>query len=173
MSTRLKVRLVIAGIGLIIYLIIGMINPSRVTFSPANMSIDPGKGWKVVKIRAMPPVCTPRLLSKFGMINAMVLDEDFTEAKAAAEKLQANLVASGAAPANEFNQQEFTTATGLAGVHFSYTSKSTKSDTAGVVSHHFITRNMLGRCVSISFITSTDVESAAVLESIRKTLRVE
>jgi len=173
MSTRLKVRLVIAGIALVIFLIIRIINPTRVAFSPANMSIDPGKGWKAVQIPVTLAVCSPRLVSKAGMINAVLLDEDLTEVKAAAAKLQANLVAAGKAPAEAFKQEEFTTATGLAGVHVSYTGKSSKSDSPDVRSHHFITRNMLGRCVSISYITSSDVESAAVLESIGKTLRVE
>jgi len=173
MSTRLKVRLVIACIALVIFLIIRIINPTRVTFSPANMSIDPGKGWKSVKVAAPPPVCSPRLVSKFGMINALLLDEDLTEVKAAAEKLQASLVAAGKVPADGFKQEEFTTATGLAGVHLSYTGKASKSDARDVRSHHFITRNMRSRCVSISYITSPDLESASVLESIRKTLRVE
>ena len=173
MSTRLKVRLVIACIALVIFLIIRIINPTRVTFSPANMSIDPGKGWKSVKVPATLPVCSPRLVSKFGIINALLLDEELTEVKAAAEKLQASLVMAGKAPVDAFNQEQFTTASGLAGVHLSYTGKSSKSDTPDVRSHHFITRNMHGRCVSISYMTSPSVESASVLESIRKTLRVE
>jgi hypothetical protein len=164
---------VIGCIALVIFLIIRIINPTRVTFSPANMSIDPGKGWKAVKVPATLSVCSPRLVSKSGMINALLLDEDLTEIKAAAEKLQANLVGAGKASADGFKQEEFTTATGLAGVHFSYAGKSSKSDTPDLRSHHFITRNMRGRCVSVGYITSPDVESAAVLEAIRKTLRVE
>jgi hypothetical protein len=173
MSTRLKVRLAIAAVAGVIYLIAHIINPSRVTFSPANMSIDPGKGWKEVKIPTMPPLCSPRLMNKAGMINALLLDEELTEVKAAAEKLQANLVAAGKATADAFKLEQFTTASGLDGIHFSYTGKSAGSDTADVRSHHFITRNMHGRCVSISYITSPDLESAAVLEAIRKTLRIE
>src|SRR5882672_6041568 len=173
MSTRLRVRLVIACIALVIYLIVRIINPTRVTFSPANMSINPGKGWKEVKVPATLAVCSPRLINKSGMINALLLDEDLTEVKAAAEKLQASLVTAGKAPADGFKQEEFTTATGLAGVHLSYTGKSSKSAAPDVRSHHFITRNMHGRCVSISYMTSPSVESASVLESIRKTLRVE
>src|SRR5882724_11366787 len=119
MSTRLRVRLVIACIALVIFLIIRIIHPTRVTFSPANMSIDPGKGWNEVKAPATLAVCSPRLVSKSAMINALLLDEDLTEVKAAVEKLQANLVAAGRAPAGGFKQEEFTTASGLAGLHFS------------------------------------------------------
>lgn len=173
MSTRLLVRLAIACIALVIFLVVKAIHPTRVTFSPANMSIDPGKGWKEVKTAATLPVCTPRLISKSGMINALLLDEDLKEVKVAAEKLQANLVASGKAPVDGFKQEEFATATGLAGVHFSYTGKSSKSDTPDVRSHHFITRNMHDRCVSISYITSPELESIDTIAAITKTLRVE
>jgi hypothetical protein len=163
---------VIACIALVIFLIVRMINPTRVTFSPANMSIDPGKGWKEVKILATEAVCTPRLVNKSAMINALLLNEELTDAKAAAEKLQASLVSAGKATADSFKQEEFTTGTGLPGVHFSYTGKSSKSDT-DVRSHHFITRNMRGRCISISYITSPEQESSELIAAIIKTLRVE
>jgi len=172
MSTRLKVRLVIARIGLVVFLIIRVIHPTRVTFSPANMSIDPGKGWTEVKIPATLPVCSPRLVNKSGMINALLLEEDITEVRAAAQKLQASLVTAGKAPAEGINQEDFTTASGLAGVHFSYTGKSAKSD-ADVRSHHFISRNMHSRCVDVSYITSPEMESSELIGAITKTLRVE
>jgi hypothetical protein len=107
------------------------------------------------------------------MIGALLLDEDLTEVKAAAEKLQANLVAAGKVPADGFKQEDFTTASGLAGVHFSYTGKSSNSDTPDVRGHHFITHNMRGRCVSISYITSPEQESSEVIAAITRTLRVE
>ena len=173
MSTRLKVRLAIAAVALVIFLIVRMINPSRVTFSPANMSIDPGKGWKELKVPAVSSACSPRLVSKGGMIGALLLDEELTDIKTATERLQSSLVAAGRAPADAFKQEDFTTASGLAGAHLSYTGKSPKSDTPDVRGHHFITRNMRGRFVSISYLTSPDLESAAIIEAITKTLRVE
>ncbi len=165
--------MVIACIALVIFLIIRIINPTRITFSPANMSIDPGKGWQEVKVPATLAVCCHRLISKSGMINALLLDEELAEFKPAAEKLKANLVAAGNAPADGFKQEEFTTASGLAGVHFSYTGKSSISDTPDVRSHHFITHNMRGRCISISYITSPELESSEIIAAITKTLRVE
>ena len=173
MSTRLKVRLAIAGIALVVLLVIRIIHPTRVTFSPANLSIDPGKGWKEVQMRPNAAYCLPSLVSKSGIINAVMLDEDLSDAKAAAEKLQANLVAVGNASPNGFKQEDFTTASGLTGVHFSYTGKSSKNDSSNVRSHHFITRNMHGRCVSISYITSPEVESSELIAAITWTLRVE
>ncbi len=173
MSTKLLVRLAIAGIALVIFLVVRMVSPNRVTFSPANMSIVPGKGWKELKTPVSLPACSPRLLGKAGMINALLLDEDLTDPKAAAQKLQEKLVAAGKASTDAFKQEEFTTAAGAAGIHFSYTGKSSKSDTPDVRSHHFITRNMRGRCVSISYITSPEEESSETIAAILKTLRVE
>jgi len=173
MSTRLRVRLAIACIALVIFGIVRIIHPTRVTFSPANMSIDPGKGWQEVKVPATSVTCSPRLVSKAGMIGALLLDEDLIEVKAAAEKLEANLVAAGKVPADGFKQDEFTTASGLAGVHFSYTGKSSNSDTPDVRTHHFITHNMRGRCVSITYITSPEQESNETIAAITRTMRVE
>jgi len=172
MGTRLKVRLVLACIVLGIILIMRLVNGSRVTFSPANMSLDAGKGWRIVKMPAMLPVCSPSLISQAGTINALLLDEELTEVKAAAEKLKSGLVASGKASADAFQLEDFTTASGLAGVHFSYAGTSAKNGTS-VRSHHFITRNMHSRCVDISYITSPEQESASVIAAIMKTLRVE
>ena len=172
MRTRLFVRLAIAGIALVVLLIVRIIHPTRVTFSPANMSIDPGKGWKELKTAPVPPICSPSLLSKSGMINAVLLDEELTDVKAAATKLEGNLVAAGKAAEGAFKQEDFMTASGLAGVHFSYSAKSAKSG-ADLRSHHFITRNMHSRCVDVSYITSPESESSEVIAAITKTLRVE
>jgi hypothetical protein len=164
---------VIGCIALAIFLVIRVIHPTRVTFSPANMSIDPGKGWKELKVPATLAVCSPRLICKSGMINALLLDEDLTEPKTAADKLQASLVSAGKASADGFQREEFATASGLSGVHVAYTGKSSKSDAADVRSHHFITRNMHGRCISISYITSPELESSGIIAAITRTLRVE
>src|SRR5690242_16285392 len=103
MSTRLTVRLAIAGIGLVIFLFVRfVIHPTRVTFSPANMSINVGKGWTEVKTPVALPVCSPSLASKSGVIHALLLDEELTEVKAAAEKLKSSLVTSGKAAADGF-----------------------------------------------------------------------
>src|SRR5690242_17348560 len=109
MRTRLLVRLAIAGIALVVLLIVRLIHPTRVTFSPANMSIDPGKGWKELKTAPTPPICSPSLLSKAGMINAVLLDEELTDVKAAATKLEGNLVAAGKAAEGAFKQEDFMT----------------------------------------------------------------
>jgi hypothetical protein len=144
---------------------------TRVTFKPALVSVDPGADWVRMDLPAALPACTPRLMSKVGMINALFL-EDVTDIKKAADQLQSSFSSTGGAVPESFKQEDFTTDSGLPGIHLSYTAKATGT-APGMRSHSFITHNLTGKCVSISYITSPEVESAAVLEAIRKTLRVE
>jgi hypothetical protein len=145
---------------------------SRVTFKPALVSIDPGGGWMCMNVSAKPPVCSPRLVSKAGMINALLL-EDFTDTKKAADFLQSRFATGSKVVAESFKQEDFTTDGGLSGIHLSYTAASKDSTTPDERSHSFITRNRRGQCVSISFITSPTAESATVLQAISKSIRVE
>jgi len=144
----------------------------RITFKPANVSVDPGEGWKRLDLPAEPPVCSPRLICKAGMINALYLDE-FTDVKKAADFLQSRFASTSKVVADSFKQEDFTTDSGLSGVHLSYTAVSKNSSTPDERSHSFITQNMMGKCISVSYITSPSDESAAVIKAICKTLRVE
>src|SRR5215212_1003032 len=110
---------VIASIGLGI-LVAGCKPSHRVDFKPALVSIDPGEGWRRMDIPAAPPTCTPRLMGKVGMINALLL-EDVTDIKKAADQLQTSFSSTGKALPDSFKQEDFTTDSGLPGIHLSYT----------------------------------------------------
>ena len=156
-----------------LFLLVTGCKPShRINFKPASVSIDPREGWKRLNIPAMPPVCSPRLISKAGVINVLLLD-DFTDIKKATDMLQERFTTTTKAMPDSFKREDFLTDSGVKGIHLSYTTWSAHSTTPDARSHSFITQNRLGKCVSISYITSPDRESAAVLEAIRKTLRVE
>jgi hypothetical protein len=144
----------------------------RINFKPANVSVDPGEGWKRLDVAAEAPVCSPRLICNAGMINALYLD-DFTDVKKAADFLQSRFATTGNAAADSFKQEDFTTDSGLRGIHLSYTAVSKDGGTPGERSHSFITQNMMGKCISVSYITSPGDESAAVIQAICKSLRVE
>jgi hypothetical protein len=144
----------------------------RVNFKPPNVSIDLGDGWKQINIPVDLPACSPCLISKAGMINAVFL-EQFTDVNQAADFLQARFSTGHFAVPDSFKRENFTTDSGLNGVHLSYSATSAKGTAPDERSHSFITQNMVGKCVSVSYITSPSAESAAVIEAIRKTLRVE
>ena len=143
---------------------------NRVTFKPALVSIDVGPGWAVENVPVRELACTPRLMGKAGMINALALDKDISDLKTAADQMQTALSSTSKAAPDSFKQESFATDTGLMGIHLSYSAKSDKGD---LRSHNFITQNRTGRFVSISYITSPEVESPAVIAAIQKTLRVE
>jgi hypothetical protein len=145
---------------------------NRVTFKPALVSIDPGEGWKQMDLAADPPKCSPRLMGKPGMINALHFSEQ-TDVKKVAEQMQTSLSGNSNALQDSFKQEPFSTDSGLNGIHLSYTARSGKDTAPDMRSHSFVTHNRRGECVSISYITSPERESAATLEAIRKTLRVE
>jgi hypothetical protein len=161
--------LVILGL---LLLVAGCKPSHRINFKPANVSVDPGEGWKRLDVPAEPPVCSPRLICKAGMINALVLD-DFTDIKRAADFMQSRFATTSKVVADSFKQEDFTTDSGLNGIHLSYTAGSANSTTPDRRSHSFITHNMVGKCVSVSYITSPSDESVVVLEAICKSLRVE
>ena len=163
--------LLVAFIG-VVGLVSGCKPSNRVTFKPANMSVDPGEGWARLNIPAMPPVCSPSLAGKGGMIHAVLL-EDETDIQKAADQLQAAFSKTGKGIPDSFKQENFSTDSGLPGIHISYSGRSKADGPPDLRSHSFVTHNMLGKCVSISYITSPEQESPALLEAIQKTLRVE
>jgi hypothetical protein len=145
---------------------------NRVTFKPALISIDPGEGWKQMEMAADPPKCSPRLMGKTGMINALHFP-DMTDIKKVADQMQTSFSGNNKALPDSFKREDFATESGLNGIHLSYTAQSDKTGPPDMRSHSFVTHNRRGECVSISYITSPERESAATLEAIRKTLRVE
>jgi hypothetical protein len=168
----MKITILLAVLVGIAGLVSGCKPSNRVAFKPANMSVDPGEGWARLNIPAIPPVCSPSLAGKGGMINALLL-EDETDIKKAADELQAAFSKTGKAIPDSFKQEDFSTDSGLPGIHISYTGRSKADGPPDMRSHSFVTHNMLGKCVSISYITSPEKESPALLEAIQKTLRVE
>lgn len=169
----MKTRLLYFSILALLAAVTGCKPSNRVTFKPALVSVDPGEGWKTVAIPTGAPACTPTLVGKGGMINAVMLDGEAADAKEMANKVQAMFAGNGKAIPDSFKQENFSTDSGLNGVHLSYTSRSDRPREADTRSHSFITRNGSRRYVSISYITSPSNESAAVLQAIGKTLRVE
>ena len=172
LSPIMKTTAILVALLGVLVLAVGCKPSNRVTFKPALISVDPGLGWKQIDLPADPPKCSPRLMGKAGMINALLLDQ-FTEVKKAADHLRSSFGTSSKALPDTFKQEDFVSESGLNGIHLSYTAQSSKSSPPDMRSHSFITQNRRGQCVSVSYITSPDAESLAVLEAIRKTLRVE
>ncbi len=163
-------RIFVITIACLALVITGCKPSNRVTFKPALVSIDVGPGWVVQNVPIRELACTPRLMGKAGMINGLLLEGEISDMKAAADKMQTALLSTSKAAPDSFKQQNFTTDSGQAGIHLSYAAKSDKGE---LRSHNFITNNRRGQFVSISYITSPDVESPEVMAAIQKTLQAE
>lgn len=142
-----------------------------VGFPRAGISLTIGEGWQRVDLDPGIPVCPPTLIGTNGMVQAMIFDANRPDPKAASSKLRASFESNSDSVKDSFLEEDFVTESGLKGVHLSYKSRSEK-DGAEMRSHNYIVQNREGRCVAISYITSKRVESDAVHEMIRKTLKV-
>src|SRR5262249_13805766 len=100
-------------------------------------------------------------------------DSNRPDPQTAAIKLRASFEASPDADKASFRLEDFTTESGLTGVHLSYTARHQKN---GVVtemrSHNYIVKNKEGRCVAISYTAPASAEADSVNQMIRKTLKL-
>jgi hypothetical protein len=144
-----------------------------VIFARAGILLTVGEGWQRIDLDPGVPVCPPTLVSDAGMVRAMIFDANRPDPETAATKLRAAFEANSDAIKDSFRQEDFTTETGLQGVHLSYTARSQK-DGASVEtrSHNYVVKNREGRCVAISYTVPARAESDAVHQMVRKTLKL-
>jgi len=148
--------------------------PGEVVFARAGLSLVVGDGWQRIDLDPGVPVCPPTLVGPAGMIRAMIFDTNRPDPQTAAAKLRASFEANPDADRASFRQEDFTTETGLAGVHLAYTARPQKD---GIVtemrSHNYIVKNKEGRCVAISYTVPSQAEADSVHQMVRRTLRLE
>jgi len=148
--------------------------PGEVTFARAGISLVVGEGWKRIDLDPGVPVCPPTLVGPDGMIRAMIFDANRPDPQTAATRLRASFESNSGADKTSFKMEDFTTETGLAGVHLSYTARSQKDGTVTEMrSHNYIVKNKEGRCVSISYIVPSPDEADSVHHMVRKTLKLQ
>jgi hypothetical protein len=148
--------------------------PGEVVFSRAGIALTVGEGWQRIDADPGIPVCPPTLVSRAGMVRAMIFDANRPDPQSAATRLRASFEADADSDKTSFRQEEFTTASGLTGVHLSYSSHHQKGGTVTEMrSHNYIVKNKDGRCVAISYIVSAGAESDSVHQMVRKTLRLQ
>ena len=145
-----------------------------VAFSGAGLSLDVGEGWKRMDISPGPPVCPPTLVGEHGMLRAMLFAPDRSDIAKAASGLRAIFDANAGAVKDSFRQEEFTTQSGLRGLHLSYTQRSEKEGhVTETHSHNYIVTNREGRCASISYIAPAASDSETVHQMIRRSLKLQ
>ena len=148
--------------------------PGQVMFPRAGISLVVGDGWQRIDVDPGVPVCPPTLVGSAGMIRAMIFDANRPDPQTAATRLRAAFESNSDADKTSFHQEDFTTETGLAGVHLSYTARSQKDGAVTEMrSHNYIVKNKEGRCVAISYTVPAHAEADSVHQMVRKTLALQ
>ncbi len=146
----------------------------EVVFPRAGLSIAVGEGWQRIDLDPGVPVCPPTLVDPAGMLRAMIFDADRPDPQSAATRLRASFESNSDADKASFRQEDFTTDSGLAGVHLSYTARHQKDGTVTEMrSHNYIVKNKEGRCVAISYTVPAQAEADSVHQMVRKTLKLQ
>jgi hypothetical protein len=148
-------------------------NAGVVAFAGAGTSLDVGAGWK--RIDNSPwPVCPPTLVSEHGMLRAILFAPDRSDLQKAASSLRATFDANADAIKNSYRQEEFTTESGLRGLHISYWQRSEdKGHVTETHSHNYLVTNLAGRVVSIGYLSTATRDSDAVHQMVRKSLKLQ
>jgi hypothetical protein len=145
-----------------------------VAFAGAGVSLDVGQGWQRIDVSPGPPICPPTLVSEHGMVRAMLFAPDRSDLQKAASSLRAMYDANAQSIKDSFRQEEFTTESGLYGLHLSYAQRSERDGRVTEThSHNYVVTNRESRCVSISYIATGTNDSETVHQMIRKSLKLQ
>lgn len=146
-----------------------------VVFEGAGVSLVPGANWKQIGkgsfAGAAPAgVCLPTLAGPAGLIQVLLLPPDRSEPRTAAAGLRTAFDANPKSIKDSFRQESITVASGAEVI---YVTSREQSNSGEARSHNYIVKNRAGRGVAINYIANERVDSEAVHEMIRKTLKVD
>jgi hypothetical protein len=146
-----------------------------VVFPEGGVSIDVGGGWKRVDIDPGLPVCPPELVGPSGMVRALLFAPFISDMRAATNAVWVRYNKSPGAVKSSFRQENFTSDSGLQGEHVSYHAQQPERD--GTVTklqlHSFIVQRQDGRFITISYITTEQIDSSGVCQMIQKSLKLQ
>ena len=145
-----------------------------VVFPDAGVSLVVGDGWKRIDISAGLPVCPPTLVGSAGLIRATLCAPAISDLQAASNRLRSIFDDNPDAVKDSFQEEGFTTDSGLQGQHISFSAQTTiHGSVTEMRSHNFIVQRQDGRFVAISFITTVRTDSDAVRQMIQKSLKLQ
>jgi hypothetical protein len=154
--------------------------PGAVVFEGTGVALVPGEQWQ--QIRSGPPaevqnICLPVLLAVGRLNGAMIqvyspTDRSQPERKAASLRTQVDLRLDTIK--GSFKQDNFTTDSGLAGVHVCYdVNLDVKGQNVRTRNHLYIVQNARKFTVGVAVVTLAAEDSEVVHQMIRKTLRLQ
>jgi hypothetical protein len=152
--------------------------PGAVLFSGADVTLTPGDDWKPKKPddskASQQGTCSPVLKgqgqSKGSMIQVYCTDKQ-AEPESAVAVLRVKLAAAPDTLQDTIKQEDFTTDSGLRGIHFSFEfTVPVEGQMMRLRSHSYLFENKKGRCVGINYVSYADRDLEAVHQMILKTL---
>jgi hypothetical protein len=149
-----------------------------VQFQAAGIALVPGDAWQQLRtgpFTTAPDVCLPVLEGqgefKGGVIQVYSSASDRSDPPTRAASIRREVSARQMVVTDSFKQEDFTTDTGLSGVHVSYDlAVERSSGTRHARTHVYVVKNKKGCCVGVSYSTLAERDSEAVHQMIRKTL---
>ena len=103
----------------------------------------------------------------------MLFAPGITNLQAATNALRSMFDGNKDAVKDSYQQEDFTTDTGLKGHHVSYSERSEKAGVTEARSHSYVVQRQDGRCVTISYLTVAGADSDSVRQMIRKSLKLQ
>lgn len=152
--------------------------PGAVSFDGSGVLLVPGADWQPTDARSsLQMLCRPVLKGVDGSIIKVYAPRDGTDAQSGVAVLRSQAAAMPGVWPDSFKQEDFSSDSGIRGIHFSYECSDPQHPERKVTSklriHKYLFHNRVGRCVVISYLTPADRDSDTVDQMIRKTLILE
>jgi hypothetical protein len=149
-----------------------------VSFTDSGIALVPGADWQQTEPPIDRQVVCPPVLKGQGPFDSAVIrvyvPADGTDVQSGVALLRSKAESRPEVSQDSLKQEDFTSDSGVRGIHFSYESSDPKHRVARKVrSHSYLFQNKQGLCVVIFYITFADKDSDSVHHMILKTLTLE
>jgi hypothetical protein len=139
-----------------------MVNPRKVSFTQAGVSLVVGEEWKGEDLGAVQGLYPPTLVSQAGRIRVVLLPPDRSDPDVVANGLRAAFDRNPQSAKHTFRRQQFANDNGVRGLHVSYLQQVGPDGGGPVVENtHYLVKNRAGRCVAINYMASSDISDTA------------
>jgi hypothetical protein len=149
-----------------------------VSFDGSGALLAPGADWQPTDARSsLQMVCRPVLKGPDGSILKVYAPRDDVDVQSGVAILRSQAAAMPGVWQDSFKQEDFTSDSGVRGIHLSYECSDPRHPERKMESklrtHNYVFPNRVGRCVSILYLTPADRDSDTVHQMILKTLILE
>jgi len=155
------------------------VSPSDVvSFADSGVALVPGADWQQTEPPIVRQVVCPPVLKGQGPFDGAIIKvyvpADVADAQSGVVLLRSKAASRPEVSQDSLKQEDFTSDSGIRGIHFSYESSDPEHRmTSKVRAHNYLFQNKQGNCVVVFYITFADRDSDTVHQMILKTLILE